>query len=97
MSDHRCVVCSYHYPGADGECTSSCRHTRAKVGLVCSGCAQTVRLDMDAIGAAYRFLASHPAGSSTASSSGSERGLPGGGRLPQGLAQRRISLRPAPG
>lgn len=78
MSETMCVVCAYHYPGADGGCTSSCRHVRARVGLLCPGCAQTVRTDLDDIARALAWLAANPAGSSTATSSGSERPLPGG-------------------
>ena len=78
MSVDVCVVCAYHYEGADGECTSSCRHTRAKVGRLCAGCAQTVRRDLDDIVSAHTWLLDNPAGSSTATRSGSERALPGG-------------------
>lgn len=77
-ADGMCLVCSYHWEGADGGCTSSCRHTRATVGVLCAGCATTVRRDLDDIAAAFAWLAANPAGSSTATSSGSERGLPGG-------------------
>lgn len=78
MSDIMCVVCAHHNPGVDGGCTSSCRHTRAKVGLLCAGCATTVRRDLDDIVAARAWLLANHAGTSTATASGSERPLPGG-------------------
>ena len=72
-----CASCTRHLEGEDGGCTVRCRHVPATVGVLCAGCAQQVRADLDMIRQA-RVQLLHEIGSSTAPSSGSERPVPGG-------------------
>lgn len=76
VSSAGCVVCELHSPDESGACSRRCRHRRRRVGLLCDGCLERVREDLDDIGQVWSTSAV-PFGR-PAEPRGSERGLPGG-------------------
>lgn len=76
VSSGGCAACERHVAGQDGACSRRCRHRRADLGVLCSGCAARVRDDLDVIAGVW--VASVLPFARPVEPGGSERGLPGG-------------------